>query len=324
MESISALSDMLISDHGDTSSLDAITGYTVPAIRPRVQQTLAEQINFAGPGLHNGQVTNLRLVPAAANHGVRFFRTDLFNGARLIIPSAAAVSQTQLCTLLSNEAGGEVGTIEHLMAALHATGLSNVLIEIDGPEVPILDGSSAPFIDAILDAGLITQDAPLSYLRIKREVHISDGNKAVTLSPQADPLSRDLDLDFTIDFAAACIGHQSFSLRLSPEAFWAEVGQARTFGFAEQIEAMRAKGLARGGSLKNAIIIENEAVKNPEGLRFADEFVRHKLLDAVGDLFIEGLPVIGHYQGVRAGHDMTNRAMRALMADAENFEIVQF
>ena len=303
---------------GSTFSLAA------PIARAPVQQTLAKQIKFVGPGLHSGLVSELRLVPAIAGHGIRFLRTDLFNGARLIVPSALGVSQTQLCTLLSNGDGGEVSTVEHLMAALHATGLSNALIEINGPEVPILDGSSAPFVDAILSAGLMPQDAPKSYLRVKRLVHVGDGNKAVTLSPQEDPLSRDLDLDFTIDFTAACIGRQSFDIRLSLETFCAEVGQARTFGFAEHINALRSRGLARGGSLNNAIIIENEAVKNPEGLRFADEFVRHKLLDAVGDLFIEGLPVIGRYRGVRAGHDITNRAMRILMADPENFEIVQF
>lgn len=324
MDSTSAQSGLFAPAIAEDASIGSVAKAIAPTSRALVQQTIAAQINFAGPGLHSGKVTNLRLVPAPANHGVRFFRTDLFNGARLIIPSATNVRETRLCTLISNGSGGEIGTVEHLMAALHATGLSNVLVEIDGPEVPILDGSSAPFVDAILDAGLIAQNTPQSYIRIKRTVHVSDGNKAVTLRPQDDPNSRDLDLDFAIDFTAACIGQQSYSLRLSPEAFQAEVGQARTFGFAEQVEALRAKGLARGGSLKNAIIIENEAVKNPEGLRFADEFVRHKLLDAVGDLFIEGLPLIGKYEGTRAGHDMTNRAMCALMTDPENFEIVQF
>ena len=265
----------------------------------------------------------MHLIPAPAGHGIRFLRTDLHNGARLILPSAQAVSQTRLCTRLDNVEGGYVSTVEHLLAALHALGLTNLLIEIDGEEVPILDGSSQIFVKAIAEVGLVPQDRRQSYLRITRPVEVREGTRAVQLLPHQDPADTSLSLDFTIDFAAPCIGRQSWSMEVTSATFTDQVSAARTFGFHEEIENLRAKGLAKGGSFSNAIVIADGQVQNPEGLRFADEFVRHKALDAVGDLFIEGLPVIGRYVGTCAGHKMTNWAMRSLMADSDHFERVE-
>jgi len=286
------------------------------------QQTLASQIEIQGPGLHTGRVATLKLIPAPVGHGLRFMRTDLKNGARLIFPRADAVTQTQLCTLLSNSHGGEVGTIEHLMAALHAAGITNLLIEIDGPEVPILDGSSAPFTRAIAEAGIIHQAAKQTFLRVIQSVEVREGEKLARLAPHPHGEDTRLTLDFDIDFSARCIGAQSRSLTLGAANFADQVSAARTFGFVTDLTRLRAQGLAQGGHMGNAIVIDGDEVQNPEGLRFADEFVRHKLLDAVGDLFIEGLPVIGAYTGVRAGHALTNRLMRKLMANPNSFERV--
>ena len=294
----------------------------VRAQRSAVQQTLAGPIQFRDVGLHSGGMVNLRLVPAPIDHGVRFFRTDLYNGARLVLPRAHGVTQTELCTLIANDEGGQVGTVEHLMAALHAVGLTNVLIEIDGPEVPIMDGSSAPFVAAIMATGLVPQDAPQTYIKVQRTIRITDGQKQACLAPHANVKDSRLLIDFTIDFSAECIGRQSWNLNLTSDNFTHQVGAARTFGFAEQIAGLQRRGLAQGGSMSNAIIVDQGQVKNPKGLRFDTEFVRHKTLDAVGDLFIEGLPVIGAYTGIRAGHGLTNQAMRALMSDPANYTLV--
>lgn len=291
--------------------------------RPRFQMTLERQIIFEGFGLHSGAPVTMRLCPAAANHGVRFLRSDLSNGARLIFPSADSVSQTQLCTNLENDQGGSVGTIEHLMAALHAAGLSNVLIEINGPEVPILDGSSEPMLSAILSAGLVSQSERQTYIRVKKSVKITRGEKSVDIQPHKNADDTRLLIDFDINFDTSCIGQQAYSFDLTVENFNHELSAARTFGFLEQLEALQEQGLAKGGNARNAIIVSQGTVTNPEGLRFENEFVRHKALDAVGDLFIQGLPVIGKYKGSRAGHEMTNLAMRALMSNPDNFEYIQ-
>ncbi len=287
--------------------------------RPVTQQTLAKPLTFHGRGVHSGRAVTLKLLPAAIDHGIRFFRSDLHNGARLIVPAARHVDETRLCTTLINHEGSGLSTVEHVLAALHGAGVSNCLIDIDGPELPILDGSCQPFTTALSQVGLQDQEAAQTYLRILRPVEVRDGGRVARLRPAAHGSDSRLILNFTIDFDAACIGRQTCTLDLTPKSFATQVSAARTFGFVEQIHTLRRQGLARGASDENAIVVRDGRVQNAEGLRFGDEFVRHKVLDAVGDLFIEGVPLIGIYDGVRAGHTMTNRVMRALMADPQNY-----
>ena len=296
--------------------------FAFSAHRSVTQHTLARPLAFHGRGVHSGRAVTVQLLPAAVDHGIRFFRSDLHNGARLIVPSAHQVDDTRLCTTLINQEGSEIGTVEHVLAALHGAGVSNCLIDIDGPELPILDGSSHPFTTALSQVGLQDQAAPQTYLKILRPVEVRDGERVARLSPASGGSDTRLTLNFAIDFDAACIGHQTFTLDLTPESFATQVSAARTFGFVEQIDTLRRQGLIRGASDENAIVVRDGTVQNPEGLRFPDEFVRHKVLDAVGDLFIEGIPLIGIYDGIRAGHEMTNRVMRALMADPQNTRLI--
>lgn len=281
------------------------------------QSTLKRSVSCAGVGVHTGERVRLRLSPAPVDHGVQFVRTDLEGHDNVIAVRFDAVSSATLSTVLTNAAGVSVATIEHLMAALSALGVDNVRVEIDGPEVPIMDGSAAPFINLIDLAGVITQGAPRRYIRVVQTVELRDGVKSATLSP-----AEALELDCTIDFATPLIGNQRIALTVTGESFRRELAMARTFGFVHEVEALRAQGLARGGSLDNCIVIEGDAVQNPEGLRVADEFVRHKALDAVGDLYVAGLPILGCYTSHRAGHALNTAMVRALMSSPEAFEIV--
>ena len=291
--------------------------------RSSFQQTLSRKVILSGVGLHSAKNVILCLLPANENHGIRFVRTDLSNGARYIIPSTDSVSQTELCTTFSNDSGGYVRTVEHLLAALHATGLTNVLIEINGPEIPIMDGSSAPFVKAIFDAGLTFQNARQTYLKVKKDVFVTKGNKRACIKSHEDPLDSRFLVDFTIDFTDSCIGKQSCQLDINIDTFVKEVCAARTFGFADQLDSLRRRGFAQGGDLSNAILVDHGTIQNPDGLRFDQEFVRHKALDAIGDMFVEGLPLIGRYEGIGSGHELTNLAMRALMRNPSNFDLVE-
>lgn len=276
------------------------------------QQTLNTTIHCAGIGLHTGRRVRLTLQPAPVDHGIVFVRTDV-PADRAVIPARwDLVADTRLCTLLKNEQGTTVGTIEHLMAALRGLGIDNALVEVDAPELPIMDGSSAPFVFLIECAGIRRQDQPRRVIRVLRDVRVQDGDKLVSLSPA--PVS-----SFRAEIIyenTALIRRQEGFLRLTDGAFKAEVADCRTFGFAHEVEAMRKAGLGLGGTLDNAVVIEGDRVLNPGGLRHADEFIRHKILDAVGDLYLAGGPILGHYQGVRPGHAMNNAILRALFADS--------
>lgn len=281
-----------------------------------VQHTLGAPIDCTGIGLHSGQRVTMTLAPAAPDTGIVFLRTDLPADRALIPARWDAVVDTRLCTVVANERGGSVGTVEHLMAALRGCGVDNAVIELNGPEVPIMDGSSEPFLFLIECAGLAAQAAPRRHIRVLKEVRVEDGPKMVSLSPS--PVS---SFQVEIDFETAAIRRQVGSLRLLPSdgvggSFKTEVSRARTFGFLHEVEAMRKAGLARGGSLENAVVINGDRVMNEGGLRYADEFVRHKILDAVGDLYMAGAPILGHFHGVRPGHAMNNLLLRALFADA--------
>lgn len=276
------------------------------------QQTLNTTIHCAGVGLHTGRRVRMTLRPAPVDHGICFIRTDVPADHAVIPARWDLVADTRLCTLLKNEHGTSIGTIEHLMAALRGLGIDNAVVEVDAPELPIMDGSSAEFVFLIECAGIKRQDQPRRLIRVLKEVRVQDGDKIVSLSPApVSSFRAEIIYDNT-----ALIRRQEGFLRLTDGAFKTEVADCRTFGFAHEVEAMRQAGLGLGGSLDNAIVIDGDRVMNPGGLRHTDEFIRHKILDAVGDLYLAGGPILGHYQGLRPGHAMNNAILRALFADA--------
>ena len=282
-----------------------------------MQNTLKSTVNFVGAGLHSGQMIRMVVRPASADYGIWFRRLDLTEGNPMVPARWDAVVQSKLCTLVANDDGIQVSTIEHLMAALAGCAIHNALIEIDGPEVPILDGSAVPFVAGFLRAGLRVQSAPVRAIRVLKPVEIRDGLSMARLEP-ADML----EIDFRIDFAEPSIGVQQKRLNMSNGAFVRELSDSRTFCREAEVLAMRAQGLALGGTYENAVVFGADRVLSPGGLRHADEPVRHKMLDALGDLALAGGPVLGRYTGIRAGHAMTNRLLRALFARADAFEMV--
>ncbi len=275
-----------------------------------LQHTVAVAVSCVGIGLHTGAHVRLTLKPAGVDHGIVFVRTDVAEFARRVPALASKVTTTQLGTTVGNSAGTTVATIEHVMAALFGMGIDNAIVELDGPEVPILDGSSEPFIDMINSVGLRVLGAPRRTIEILKTVEIRSGNKVARLEAFDG-----FELDVTVDFKSRAIGRQRVVFDCTPKSFAYDLGAARTFGFADQVEAMQAQGLALGGSLENAIVIDGDTIVNTEAMRFDDEFVRHKALDAVGDLALAGAPIKGRYVAELAGHEMNVALVRALLAD---------
>jgi UDP-3-O-[3-hydroxymyristoyl] N-acetylglucosamine deacetylase len=289
-------------------------------VGPVRQRTLKTAIGCSGVGLHSGDKISMMLKPAAADSGIRFVRTDL-QGAGAVIPARwDKVVDTRLCTMIGETGGATVGTVEHLMAALAGCGIDNVEVEINGGEVPIMDGSSAPFVFLIECAGVVEQEAPRRVIRVLKRVEVADGQSRASLAP-----GRCLTLDVEIDFESGVIEHQNIRLPMVNGSFCKELARARTFGFLHEVEQLWKMGLARGGSLENAVVVSGDKVLNEDGLRFEDEFVRHKVLDAVGDLYLAGAPLLGAFEGVRCGHAINNRLLRALFADptAWTWDIVE-
>ena len=282
-----------------------------------MQNTLKSAVVFRGLGLHSGAPVRMVVHPASADYGIWFKRTDLAPAQAMIPARWDAVVPSKLCTLLANEQGATVSTVEHVMAALAGCAIHNALIEIDGPEVPILDGSSAPFVARFLARGTREQAAPVRAIRVLRPVEVREGAAVARLEP-----SDMLEIDFRIDFAETAIGQQEKSLNMSNGAFVRELCDSRTFCRQADVDAMRANGLALGGTLGNAVVFDDDRVLSPGGLRHADEPVRHKMLDAVGDLALAGGPILGRYTGVRAGHALTNRLLHALFADPAAYQVV--
>ncbi|MFN3314757.1 MAG: UDP-3-O-acyl-N-acetylglucosamine deacetylase [Hyphomonas sp.] len=274
------------------------------------QRTLAKPVSCAGVGVHNGERARLDLQPAPAGSGIVFVRTDTAPGTGRIEAHAENVSDTQLGTTLTNEHGVSVAVVEHLLAAIAGLGIDNLIIGIDGPEVPIMDGSSSVFYEMMMLAGLKTQGALRRRIRVLERVEVSDGPKRASLSPVADD---SLTLRARIEYADPTIGVQQMALRLVPGIFARDLAFARTFGFARDVEMLRSMGLARGGSLDNAIVIDETGIMNPGGLRIEDEFIRHKMLDAVGDLMLAGAPIAGAYDAVQPGHSINNILVRTLL-----------
>lgn len=278
------------------------------------QKTFKSSVSCSGVALHSGANVSMKLLPSDPNSGIVFKRTDISESYPLIKAQWDNVVDTNLCTTLGNEHGVTISTVEHLMAALYGSGIDNAVIEVNGPEIPVMDGSSAPFIFLTECAGIIDQDAPKRLIRILKAVSIGNEKKSATIIPSANFI-----IDFDIDFESAVVSRQSISVGMAGENFKTEVSRARTFGFLHEVEALRAAGLAKGGSLDNAVVVNGDKVINEGGLRYDDEFVRHKVLDAVGDLYLAGAGLLGHFHGVCSGHAANNQLLRAVFADKESW-----
>lgn len=272
------------------------------------QQTLAGPVQMSGVGLHSGAAVTLTISPALPDSGLWVRRTDITDADPMIPARWDHVVDTRLCTVLGNGAGVTVSTVEHLMAALAGLGIDNAEIRVNGPELPIMDGSSVAFVEALTTAGVVAQGTPRSRLRVLETVTVRDGDSEATLRPAPQGLS----IDAAIDFESAAIGRQRFFSVVTPAVFREHMARARTFGFRHEVEGLRAMGLARGGSLDNAVVVDGDTVMNPEGLRHEDEFARHKALDALGDLALAGHAIVGAYAGVRPSHRLNNLLLRAL------------
>lgn len=283
-----------------------------------MQQTLAQPIEFSGIGLHSGAPVHMKIKPGCADSGIVFRRLDVTDCDPFVPALWDRVVASRLCTLIANDGGVSVSTVEHVMAALAGCAIHNALIEIDGPEAPILDGSAAPFVAGILRAGIAALPAPLRAILVKKPIELRQEAAMVRLEP-ADML----EINFEIDFADAAIGRQSLALNMANGTFVRELSGSRTFCSNADVIAMRARGLALGGTMENAVVFDGAKVLSPGGLRQPDEPVRHKMLDALGDLALAGAPILGRYTGYRAGHAMTNGLLRALFSDPSAWEYAE-
>jgi UDP-3-O-[3-hydroxymyristoyl] N-acetylglucosamine deacetylase len=298
--------------------MDGLPESLKPVVMATCQHTLKSAIGCVGVGLHTGRRVALSLQPAAPDTGIIFRRTDL----GIDIPARFdRVADTRLCTMLASpdHLDARIGTVEHLMAAFAGAGVDNAVVAVDGPELPVLDGSAAPFLFLIDCAGVVEQSASRTLIDIVRPVRVEDGQAFAELRPG----SGGLHLSVSIDFEAKAIGRQALSLHLTERSFRDELAQARTFAQLHEIDALKAAGLALGGSLQNALVVDGPRLVNPEGLRIDHEFVRHKLLDAVGDLALAGGALQGRFVAHRAGHALNNRLLRAVFADAANWRMGQ-
>jgi UDP-3-O-[3-hydroxymyristoyl] N-acetylglucosamine deacetylase len=279
------------------------------------QTTLGRRVRLSGVGVHSGDPVSLHIGPASADAGIVFRRPGGRGGE--IRANIANIGTTELCTTLIGH-GWSVSTVEHLLAGLSGLGIDNAVIEIDGAEVPVMDGSSVAFIGAIDEAGIVPLPRDRDYVRIVRPIRVEIGRSFAELRPY--PGRR---LEIELDYAHPIVGRQRFAVDVTPESFRREMAAARTFGFLGEVEGLRARGLARGASLENALVIGDEAVINPEGLRFADEFARHKAVDALGDLALAGAPILGSYRSYRGGHSLNARVLEVLFATPSAWERVQ-
>jgi UDP-3-O-[3-hydroxymyristoyl] N-acetylglucosamine deacetylase len=275
------------------------------------QHTIAKPASLSGAGVHSGKSARLTVRPAGAGEGISFVRSDM--GGAAIPASALSVSTTMMGTNIT-KGDASVATVEHFLAACAGVGVDNIIAELDGPELPIVDGSSKPFVDLLLGAGVVEQDAPRRVLRIMKPVEVRDGVKFARLSP-----GRGFEMRIAIDFASKAIGRQTMSFAMKPGAFAREVAWARTYGFKKDAEALYAQGKALGASLDNTIVIDGDAILNEGGLQAPDEFVRHKLLDVIGDLSLAGGPIEGLYEAEQPGHALNNQLLRAVFADEAAF-----
>lgn len=282
-----------------------------------LQKTTIAPAIIAGVGVHTGDRVRLAVRPAPVGTGIVFVRTDITDRDNRIPVSGEAVVDARLNTMIENAAGVRLSTIEHLMAAFAALGVSNAVVEVDGPELPILDGSALQFVQLLDRAGFRKQEAPVEYIEILEPIRVQEGDKSAVLLP-----CDRYEMRFEIDFATPVIGNQVVDFVVDEQTFRDEIMAARTFGFAHEVEALRKAGLARGGSLENAVVIDGDQILNPGGLRMEREFVKHKALDAIGDLYVLGAPLLGRYEGVRAGHAINNLLVRELLANPQAWRVV--
>lgn len=288
-----------------------------------MQRTIAKELQFSGVCLHDGGIVSVEVLPAGPNSGIIFKRTDVFNQSQEIEANFRNVSCTALCTTIANKDGTSVSTVEHLMSALWACEIDNALITINGPEIPIMDGSAAPFVKLISETGIVRQKAKRKTIKVTRAVEVSDNNQNVTLS-----VSDTLLVDFSIDFSHQAIGKQNYvftecaQYTHSPAKFAQEIGYARTFGFADDLRKLKDAGFAKGASLENSIGLDDREVLNEGGLRSGDEFVRHKILDCLGDLYLAGTRIMCSVKASCSGHSLNNAILHELFKSAQNYEII--
>ncbi|BEV72496.1 UDP-3-O-acyl-N-acetylglucosamine deacetylase [Paludibacterium sp. THUN1379] len=285
-----------------------------------LQRTLKQAISATGVGLHSGERVRLTLLPAKPDSGITFYRTDL-PGSEAVKAEPLMVNDTRLSSTLVTETGVRVGTIEHLMSAFAGLGIDNLDVEVTAVEIPIMDGSAAPFIYLLQTAGIIEQKTAKRFIRIKQSVEVVEGDKWVRFEPY-DGFKVTLSIQF--NHPAFNLAPQTVQIDFANHSYIDEISRARTFCFMHEVESMRNHGLGLGGNLENAIVIDDEFVLNEGGLRFPDEFVRHKILDAIGDLYILGHPIIGAFSGFKSGHAMNNQLLRKLLATPDAWEYVSF
>lgn len=278
------------------------------------QTTIKKSVELVGIGLHKGSPVKLRLEPLESNSGIVFYRSDVDVSIPLLPQN---VVDTKMATVIGKD-GHVISTIEHLLSAVYAYGIDNLRVIVDADEVPVMDGSSASYCMLLDEAEIVELDIPKKIMRIKKDIEVREGDKYVKLSP-----SPDLQYDFTIKFPHPVIQKQEYVLKFTKESYKKEISRARTFGFLHEVQYLRSKGLALGGSLENAIVLDEKKILNPEGLRFKDEFVRHKILDAIGDMSLIGMNFIGNYEALAGSHDLNHKLTLALLADTENYEIVE-
>ena len=288
------------------------------SINPRTnnQQTIKESIIVKGIGLHSGKQVDIRLEPAGIDHGIKFIRTDKKRD-NVIDAVWSNVTETVLSTTISNDSGVKISTIEHLMSALSGLHIDNLIIYINSVEVPIMDGSSRPFVDMIEKVGIKVQNKKRKLLNIKKTIEVKNNNSSVKIIP-----NNQFSIDFEIDFPSQIVSKQSCQLQLINGNYKTDISAARTFGFEKDVENLRSNGLALGGSLDNAVVVGENEILNKDGLRYSDEFVRHKILDSIGDLYLAGSPILGYFYGNKSGHHLNNLLLRKLFSDESNYEYI--
>ncbi|MCK4944883.1 MAG: UDP-3-O-acyl-N-acetylglucosamine deacetylase [Alphaproteobacteria bacterium] len=286
-------------------------------LKSNYQHTVKDSFKIKGIGVHSGATATLTIIPALPSTGIRFIRTDVQDRPNIIPARWNFVTETRLCTMLSNNHDVNVSTVEHLLSAFSGLGLDNAIVEIDGPEVPIMDGSALCFVKALDEVGLVNQKIPRRVIRIKKTVSCKEKGKEISLSPADGQY-----FGFEIDFENPLIGFQKHIHNMTEDAYRRDIAPARTFGFFHEVEQLKKAGLARGGSLDNAIVIDGDKILNPEGLRSENEFVHHKIQDAIGDFFLTGMRLMGRYYGIRAGHDINNKLLHTLFSRPDAFEII--
>ena len=284
-----------------------------------LQKTIKEPIEFEGVGLHNGINVKICLKPAKIDSGIKFKRVDIDNNKNIIEADYKSVNSPILCTKIKNSHGTSVSTIEHLMAAFYLEEVDNVLVEIDAPEVPIMDGSAFDFVEAIRSFGTQEQNAPKKFIKVLKKIEVKDGSKSISI----EPLAKDLIIDFEIVYKNPLIRTRRKEFKLS-KADLNPISDSRTFCLYEDIDAIRNQGLAQGGSLQNAIVVKDNKILNDDGLRYRDEFINHKILDCLGDLMLSGHRIFGHIKTSQGGHQLTNALLKKFLLDKTNWEFESF